>query len=182
MKDNRLVWVDLEMTGLDPERDVIIEIATIITDNDLSIIAQGPHHVIHQPDDILGTMIPEVELIHARSGLTNLVRSSHISLEQAACETREFIEEHCQRGNAPLCGNSIWKDREFIARYMPQITEYLHYRIVDVSSIKTLVQRWYPHNKKTSFKKPEVHRALDDVKASIEELKHYRNAFFICNP
>lgn len=179
MKDNRLVWVDLEMTGLDPERDVIIEIATIITDNDLNIVAQGPHYVIHQPDEILGRMIPEVELIHARSGLIELVQSSHISLEQAAHETREFIEQHCQKGNAPLCGNSVWKDREFIARYMPQITDFLHYRMVDVSSIKTLINRWYPNNKKTSFKKPEVHRALDDVKASIEELKHYRDAFFI---
>ena len=172
-----MVWVDLEMTGLDPATCVIVEIATIVTDSDLRVIAEGPCLVVHQPDEVLATMSDFVRELHTRSGLLERIRASTVPLEQAAAETLRFLEANCVKGTAPLCGNSVWKDRAFLERYMPEVVGFLHYRIVDVSTIKELVKRWYPAEHQVP-KKKEVHRALDDVRESIEELRWYRAKVF----
>jgi oligoribonuclease len=177
-KHDRLVWIDLEMTGLDADDHVILEIATIITDGDLDIIATGPSLVIHQPEDELAKMDAWCVKHHGESGLTKRVRESDISNEQAENETLAFIKEHVDEGKAPLCGNSIWQDRRFLAKHMPKLEGYLHYRIVDVSSIKELVRRWYPVEMQASIKRSS-HRALDDIKESINELRYYREHIFV---
>src|SRR5689334_4643465 len=141
---DRLVWIDLEMTGLDPAKCTILEIATIITDSNLDIVAEGPCLIVHQADDALAAMNDFVRELHTRSGLLDLVTASTTSLEEAETQTLHFLEQQCVRGTAPLCGNSVWKDRQFLEQYMPRITSYLHYRTVDVSTIKELVRRWYP--------------------------------------
>lgn len=174
-----LVWVDLEMTGLDPQRDVILEMATIITDNNLEIIAQGPEFVIHQPEEYLERMNDWVRKTHTASGLIEQVRASKISVTEAEQQTLDFIQQYCKKNTAPLCGNTVHQDRAFIRTYMRSIDEYLHYRIIDVSSVKELVRRWYPQNPKKDFVKPENHRALEDIKGSIVELAHYRMNFFV---
>ena len=179
MKQPRLVWIDLEMTGLDPTLDRIIEIATIITDNNLTIVAQGPSLVIQCEEALLNSMSCEVSALHKKSGLIEKVKESKITLAQAQQQTVDFLKKECNVGVSPLCGNSIWCDRAFLSRYMPEIPKLLHYRIIDVSSIKELVQRWYPDNSHARFEKKETHRALDDIKESIEELKQYRKYFFI---
>ena len=171
---NRLVWVDLEMTGLAPETCTIVEIATIVTDSNLSVIADGPDLVVHQPEEVLATMSDFVRDLHQRSGLLERIRASEVSLAQAAAETRTFVEAHCEKGTSPLCGNSVWKDRQFLERYMPDVASFLHYRIIDVSSLKELVRRWYPAPYQAPRKK-EVHRAKDDILESIEELRWYRS-------
>ena len=172
-----LVWIDLEMTGLNPSRDVILEIATIITDNQLNILAQGPELVIHHSDEVLEAMTPWVKDVHTRSGLVDAVKKSHVRLEQAEAETLEFVKQYVAPKTAPLCGNSIWMDRSFIRRYMTTLDDYLHYRMVDVTTVKILVHEWYKNI--PVFKKSENHRALEDIRESIEELRSYRERFFI---
>jgi oligoribonuclease len=176
-RTTRLFWIDLEMTGLDAERCAIVEIASLITDGDLSIVAEGPCLVIHQPEEVLEGMDDFVRQMHARSGLTERIRKSEVTLEQAEAETFAFLREHVDPKSTPLCGNSVWKDREFLSRYMPSVTNHLHYRIIDVSTIKELVRRWYPAGRHAP-KKQEAHRALDDIRESIEELRFYRKSVF----
>lgn len=168
------------MTGLDHTRDVIVEIATIITDDDLQIIAEGPDLVMHAPDDALAAMEPVVVDMHTRSGLLDAIRASTLTVDEAGARTLEFIVEHVPvPRSVPLCGNSIGTDRRFLARWLPAIEEHLHYRSVDVSSIKELVRRWYPAEIGAAPRKAGLHRALDDVRASIDELRFYRERFFV---
>lgn len=171
-----LVWIDLEMSGLDPDTCTILEIATIITDADLNIVAEGPDIVIHQPESVLNGMDEWCTKHHGASGLTDAVRSSTTSLTQAEALTLEFVSAHTKPGTSPLCGNSIWQDRRFISRYMKTLDAHLHYRMVDVSTIKELARRWYPEL--TAPEKSESHRALDDIRESIAELAHYRRSIF----
>lgn len=174
-----LVWMDLEMTGLDHTSDVIVEIATLITDDDLQIVAEGPDLVVHQPDDVLAAMNEVVTTMHTESGLLEAIRSSTITLEEAGQLTLDFIREHCpEAGTVPLCGNSIGTDRRFLAAYLPDIENYLHYRSVDVSTIKELVRRWYPKSQVLRPWKPNSHRALDDIRESVAELQRYREFVF----
>ena len=174
-----LVWMDLEMTGLDHTSEVIVEIATLITDDELNIVAEGPDLVVHQPEDVLARMDPFVVDMHTRSGLLELIRNSTVSLEDAGVETLAFIREHCPvERTVPLCGNSIGTDRRFLAAYLPAIEEYLHYRSVDVSSLKELVRRWYPDVLTQRGWKQGSHRALDDIRESIAELQLYRSLVF----
>lgn len=175
-RSDLLVWVDLEMTGLDPQTCVIVEIATIITDSDLEVVAEGPNLVVHQPAETLAGMDPFVVKMHERSGLLERIAASNISLEEAEEASLAFVKQHCAERSSPLCGNSIWKDRQFIERYMPRFDGHLHYRNIDVSSIKELVRRWYP--KEEAPGKKESHRALDDILESIAELRFYRSNVF----
>lgn len=171
--------MDLEMTGLDPTVDVIVEIATLITDDDLNIVAEGPDLVITQSERQLTAMDPFVVEMHTKSGLLTAIRASTITLEQAGAQTLEFIKQHLPEPRTiPLCGNSIGTDRRFLAKYLPEIENHLHYRSVDVSSIKELVKRWYPGLNISRPSKSGSHRALDDVRESIRELKFYRENVF----
>ena len=171
--------MDLEMTGLDPATEVIVEIATLITDDELNVIAEGPDLVISQPEAVLVAMDPFVVEMHTSSGLLTAIRESTITLDQAGAQTLEFIKKHISEPRSiPLCGNSIGTDRRFLARYLPEIENYLHYRSVDVSTIKELVKRWYPGLEITRPTKAGAHRALDDVQESIRELKFYRENVF----
>lgn len=176
---NNLVWIDCEMTGLYVESDVLLEIATIITDSNLNEIKQGPTFVIHQPETVLSSMDSWCRTHHAASGLTQAVRESTTTLEQAEQATLELVMTYCDPQTAVLAGNSVWQDRLFLLKYMPTLMHYMHYRLVDVSSIKELVKRWYPHDPRTDFKKPDNHRALEDIAWSVEELRHYRKNFFV---
>jgi len=173
---NALVWMDLEMTGLDPEYDRIIEIATIITDADLNIIAEGPVMAIHQSDTLLAGMDEWNTRTHGATGLTERVRQSTISEAEAEEVTLEFIREHCPRNRSPLCGNSICQDRRFLYRYMPGLEAWMHYRNLDVSVLKELARRWRPAVY-SGISKNNTHRALDDIRESIEELRYYRQEF-----
>lgn len=177
-RTKNLVWIDLEMTGLHPEKDVIVEIASIITDSQLTILEQGPHLIIHQPEQALALMDDWVRNTHTKSGLVDAVRASTISVAQAEQQTLEFIASLCDKGTPVLAGNSIWQDRNFLYKYMPSIVNYCHYRLIDISAIKELARRWYPEDKNKDFKKTDTHRALADIRESIEELKHYRTYFF----
>jgi len=175
-----LVWLDLEMTGLDPARDVILEIATLVTDDELAIVAEGPDLVVHQPDDVLRRMDAFVREMHQRSGLLEKVRTSTVSLEEAGAATLAFIRQHVpEPRTVPLAGNSIGTDRRFLAAYLPAIEEYLHYRCVDVSTIKELAKRWFPQAVKAGPTKAGAHRAMDDIRESVEELRYYRKAVFL---
>ena len=175
-----LVWMDLEMTGLDATRDVIVEIATIITDDELNIIAEGPDLVVHQSEEALAGMEPVVVNMHTRSGLLDAIRASTISLDDAGAATLAFIKEHVPAASTvPLCGNSIGMDRRFLTAYLPDIENWLHYRSIDVSSVKELVRRWYPQVKNDLPHKNGTHRALDDIRASIAELQFYRDRVFV---
>lgn len=176
MKSDRLTWMDLEMTGLDPEADEIIEIATIVTDYDLNIIASGPELIIHQPPERFEKMDDWNQQHHTKSGLWDAVVASKISLKEAEAQTLEFLQEHVKEGTSPLAGNSIWQDRRFLGAYMKKIDAHLHYRCVDVSSFKVLGMHWFP--KKAFEGKKGSHRALDDIKESIEELKFYKEHYF----
>lgn len=180
-RENRLVWMDLEMTGLDPERCTIVEIATLVTEEDLSLVAEGPCLVIHQDEAALAVMDPVVLEMHTRSGLLDRIRRSNVSLEEAERATLEFILAHCDAKTAPLCGNSIWKDRHFLERHMKSVAEAVHYRLIDVSTLKELVRRWYPPEFRAPRKK-EAHRALDDIRESIDELKWYRSRVMTVPP
>lgn len=171
-----LVWMDLEMTGLNPESDEIIEIASLVTDGQLNIIAEGPEIVIHQPPSRFQKMDEWNRNQHTKSGLWAKVLASQVTIADAEKQTLDFLREHTAPKVTPLCGNSIWQDRRFINRYMPAIDSFLHYRMVDVSSFKEMVQRWYP--KIGSVNKRESHRALDDIIESVEELKFYRDKVF----
>lgn len=176
-RQTNLIWIDLEMTGLDPERERIIEIATLVTDAELNIIAEGPNLVIHQEDALLDAMDEWCTRQHGQSGLTLQVRDSNISERQAELATLDFIKQHVDRGASPICGNSIGQDRRFLVPYMAELEAYFHYRNLDVSSIKELARRWRPDVLNGVTKKGS-HLALDDIKDSINELVHYRRHFF----
>lgn len=173
-----LVWMDLEMTGLDPERDRIIEIATLITDDALNVLAEGPNIAVHQPEEVLALMDSWNQRTHGASGLIDRVRASKIGEEEAQQMTLDFIKKWAKPRSAPLAGNSVHQDRRFLARYMQEIEAYLHYRIVDVSTIKELTQRWYPEEFAGRPPKGDAHLALGDIYASVEELRYYRSAVF----
>jgi len=175
-----LVWMDLEMTGLDHTRDQIVEIATIVTDDELRVIAEGPDLVIHAADAALDAMDPVVVEMHTKSGLLPAIKASTVTLEVAGQATFDFIRSHIPEAcTVPLCGNSIGTDRRFLASYLPEIENYLHYRSVDVSSVKELVKRWYPDITQALQRKSGTHRALDDIRSSIEELRWYRGQVFV---
>lgn len=176
MGNSKLVWIDLEMTGLDPDRDQIIEIATVVTESNLEIVANGPNIVIHCDLGRLEQMDEWNRTHHKKSNLWQHCIESEISVEAAERETIAFLEKHVSKGQSPLCGNSIWQDRRFLAKYMPLLNDFLHYRMVDVSTIKELVARWYPSMNK--YQKSDQHRALDDIQESIHELQHYRKVCF----
>jgi oligoribonuclease len=174
-----LIWMDLEMTGLDPDHDVIVEIATLATDDDLQIVAEGPDLVIHQHEGALGSMNDVVRTMHESSGLIEQIRASTTTLEAAGDATLAFIKEHApEPRTVPLCGNSIGTDRRFLARWLPDIESHLHYRSVDVSSIKELAKRWYPDAAAAAPSKGGSHRALDDIRESVDELRHFRTTVF----
>ena len=175
---DHIVWVDLEMTGLDINTCHIIEMACIITDKDLNVIAESEDIIIHQPDDIMDNMNEWCTQHHGESGLTKSVKESTISLAQAECQMLEFIKGHVSKGTCPLAGNSVHADRLFLNKYMPDFLSHLHYRIIDVSTVKELCRRWYPKEFTNAPTKKLAHRALDDIRESIEELKYYREHLF----
>jgi oligoribonuclease len=178
-----LVWLDMEMTGLDPDRERIIEVAMILTDGQLEEIATGPELVIHQPEEVLAAMDDWNKSHHGASGLIDRVRSSTISDAEAEQQMIAFINEHVPAKERPvLAGNSIHQDRRFIRRYMPQLEKRLHYRMVDVSTIKELARRWYPQVIAKQKQKKETHRALDDIRESLDELRFYKQHLFVPPP
>lgn len=168
-----LIWIDLEMTGLDPETDVIIEMATIVTDTELNVLAEGPVIAVHQSDERLAAMDEWNTRTHGESGLTQRVRDSKISQAEAEAQTIAFLEKWVPKGKSPICGNSIGQDRRFLYKYMPALEAYFHYRYLDVSTLKILAERWAP-GVKEGFVKTGTHQALDDIRESIAELKYYR--------
>ncbi len=176
-KKTNLVWIDLEMTGLDTFQDVIIEIATIVTDSQLNIIAEGPIIAIHQPDSVLDGMDEWNTRQHGKSGLTQRVRESGATVEEAESMTIEFLEQHVDAQVSPMCGISICQDRRFMARLMPKLEEFFHYRNLDVSTLKELGKRWAP-NETAGFTKESSHLAMDDIRDSINELVYYREHLF----
>ncbi len=173
-----MIWIDMEMSGLDPEKDVILEVATIITTGSLEIIAEGPDLVIHHDLELLKGMDDWNREHHGKSGLWNAVLDSTLSVDEAGRQTLEFITLHSQPRKSPLCGNSIWQDRRFISKYMKPVDQYLHYRMIDVSTVKELARRWHPGILDKKTKKKGNHRALDDIRESIEELKFYKENLF----
>ncbi len=174
-----LAWMDLEMTGLDPSRHRIVEIATLITDDDLTLVAEGPDLVLRAADADLASMDEVVREMHTRSGLLGAVVESRVSVEEAADATLDFLRRHIpEPRTVPLCGNSIGTDRRFLAAYMPAVESYLHYRSVDVSTVKELARRWYPEAFTAAPKKAGGHRAMDDIKESVDELRYYRESIF----
>jgi oligoribonuclease len=181
MLEDGLIWVDLEMTGLDPDRDVVIEIATIVTDAHLNVIAEGPVLAIHQVDAVLATMDEWNTRQHGQSGLTQRVRESRLDEEAVQDLTLEFLRRHVPPGKSPMCGNSICQDRRFMARRMPRLEAFFHYRNLDVSTVKELARRWRPDVLATVTKQGN-HLALDDIRDSIAELRHYREHFFRMTP
>ena len=174
---NHLVWIDLEMSGLDPERHVIVEIGSIVTDDRLEIVAKGPDIAINYSKNILSLMEEWSLKHHKLSGLLDRVKASPYNCRRAEQETIEFLSRYCQKGESPLCGNSVWQDRRFLIKYMPRLNEFLHYRNIDVSSIKELVRRWYPTL--PGFEKQNSHLALSDIRESIKELRYYRENAFV---
>lgn len=174
-----LAWMDLEMTGLDPSRHVIVEVATLITDDDLSVIAEGPDLVIHRQDEELASMDDFVRNMHTKSGLLESIKTSGTSEEDAREQTLAFLKEHIKEPKTvPLCGNSIGTDRRFLATHWNEIEEFLHYRSIDVSTVKELTRRWYPDMLEKAPEKNTTHRALDDIRESIAELAFYRQHIF----
>jgi oligoribonuclease len=171
-----LIWIDLEMTGLNPDTDLIIEIATVITDKDLNILAQGPVLAVHQPDAALAAMDDWNQKHHGESGLIDRVKASTINDAEAERLTIEFLKQWVPENTSPICGNSIGQDRRFLVRYMPKLEAYFHYRNIDVSTLKELAARWAPEVK-NGFNKESTHQALDDIIESIEELRYYREHF-----
>ena len=181
LRNEHLVWIDLEMTGLNPERDRIIEIATLITDRELEILAEGPVFAVRQPESALAAMDEWNQSVHTKTGLVDRVRASSISESDAEKLTLEFIKKHVAPKSSPLCGNSICQDRRFLYRYMPQIENYLHYRNLDVSTVKELAKFWRP-DVLDGIRKQSTHRALDDIRESIEELRYYRLHLIVSAP
>ncbi|MGR9099589.1 MAG: oligoribonuclease [Gammaproteobacteria bacterium] len=173
---SNLIWIDLEMTGLDPDKDLIIEIATVVTDKDLNILAEGPVLAVWQPEDALAGMDEWNQKHHGKSGLIDRVKTSSISLGEAETQTIAFLKHWVPKNKSPMCGNSICQDRRFLYRYMPELEQFFHYRNLDVSTLKELAARWAPEVKK-EFRKKSSHKALDDILESIEELRHYRERF-----
>jgi oligoribonuclease len=175
-QESNLIWIDLEMTGLDPEKEVIIEIATIVTDAELNTLAEGPSIVIHQPDSYLDAMDEWCTTQHGQSGLTQRVKDSTISCREAEILTLDFLKQYVPAGTSPICGNSIGQDRRFLVKYMPELEAFFHYRNLDVSTLKELAKRWRPEALE-GFEKKGTHLALDDIRDSIAELQHYRQTF-----
>ena len=175
-RGQRLVWIDLEMTGLDIEKESIIEIATIVTDGELNILAQGPNLAISVDEKLIDEMDEWNTTHHFGSGLIDRIRNDGVSLDYAEKETLDFLKKWVEPNTAPLCGNSVWNDRRFLEKEMPQIAEFLHYRMIDVSTIKELARRWYPGVEK--YHKKASHLALDDILESIEELNYFRTQVF----
>ncbi len=178
LRNDLLVWIDLEMTGLNPQYDVILEIAVVVTDNNLDIIAQGPDLIIHQPEEVMNSMQDYVKNMHTLSGLYAQVLSSKISTPDAQDQVLNFLKKYCMPGTALLCGNSVWMDKAFLSMYMPELYNFFHYRILDVSTLKELAKRWYPDQKLNITSKSESHRALEDILESLEEMKHYKKNIF----
>lgn len=176
-KSENLIWIDLEMTGLDPEKERIIEIATIVTDSRLNLLAEGPVFAIHQSDELLSAMDSWNTRQHNHSGLVKRVKESIINEAEAEALTLEFLRQYAQPGKSPMCGNSVYQDRRFLTRYMPELEKFFHYRLIDVSTLKELAARWAPRIY-SGLQKESKHLALDDVKESIEELKYYREKLF----
>jgi oligoribonuclease len=178
-----LAWLDLEMTGLDPTRHAIVEIATLVTDDDLALVAEGPDLVVHQPPGVLAAMDPPVRELHAASRLLPAIERSTVSLEEAGRRTLAFLREHLPgAGTTPLCGNSIGTDRRFLAAHLPDVDRHLHYRSIDVSTVKELARRWYPDVFARLPEKQGGHRALDDIRESVDELRWYRAHVFRSAP
>ena len=175
--DDRLVWIDLEMTGLDVERHRIVEVAVLVTDAQLEILADGLDLVVHQPPEVMAEMDDFVRKMHTKSGLLDEIERSSLTLDDAGTQAVEYIRQFVpEAATAPMCGNSIGVDRRFLDRYLPDLDRYLHYRSIDVSSIKELCRRWYPAVYKKRPGKAETHRALDDIRESVAELRYYREA------
>jgi oligoribonuclease len=179
--DDRLIWIDLEMTGLKPDEDTIIEIATVVTDRDLNVLAEGPELAIWQPEVALQRMDDWNQRQHGGSGLLQRVRASQVKLEDAERSTLQFLANHVTAGSSPMCGNSICQDRRFLARHMPELERFFHYRNLDVSTLKELARRWLPAVA-AGVIKDSTHRALADVHDSIAELRHYRAHMFVPTP
>ncbi len=175
--EQNLIWIDLEMTGLDPETHKIIEIATIVTDSELNILAEGPVFAVHQPESELAKMDEWCTTTHTKSGLVDRIRNDSVSEEEAIKQTITFLGKWVPKGKSPICGNSIGQDRRFLVKHMPELEEYFHYRYVDVSTIKELTRRWKPEIL-DGFSKKSSHLALDDIRESIAELKYYRETIF----
>ena len=175
-KSQRMVWIDLEMTGLDIEKESIIEIATVITDSELNIIAHGPNLAVSVSEELLAGMDEWNTTHHNQSGLVERIRHEGVSISEAQQQTLEFLKQWVNPKTAPLCGNSVWNDRRFLDKEMPLVADYLHYRMVDVSTIKELARRWYP--KVDKYRKKLSHLALDDILESIEELQYFRDKVF----
>ena len=176
--EKNLIWIDLEMTGLNPAQDLIIEIATVVTDSQLNLLAEGPALAINQPEDSLAAMDEWNTSQHGQSGLLQRVRNSEYSEADAENMTLEFLQEYVPAGVSPMCGNTICHDRRFLRRYMPRLEKYFHYRHLDVSTVKELVKRW-THTEEP-FDKESTHLALNDIRDSIDELRHYREQYFNC--
>ena len=178
ISDQNLIWVDLEMTGLNPDRDAVLEIATIVTDNELNTLAEGPVIAIHQSAALLDAMDEWNTSHHNSSGLVKRVRESSASEASASADTIAFLEQYVPHGASPMCGNSICQDRRFMARHMPELEAFFHYRNLDVSTLKILMQRWRPELEE-GFSKRGAHLALDDIRESIQELRYYRDSFLV---
>lgn len=174
---SEMVWIDLEMSGLDPEQHVIVEIASVVTDGDLNVVAEGPDIAIHYPEEVLANMDEWSRRHHQRSGLLKRMDTSTYTCARAEEETLTFLSPYVQKGDSPLCGNSICQDRRFLVKHMPQLEAHFHYRNIDVSSVKELVKRWYPGM--GAFQKKKEHLALSDIRESIQELRYYRRLVFI---
>ncbi len=177
-RDDLIVWMDLEMSGLDPERERILELAVLLTDSQLRIVAEGPELVLHQPEELLAGMDDWNREHHGASGLTERVRASGISEAQAEEQVLDFVRAHCTPRSAPLAGNSIWQDRRFLGRYMPRLEGYMHYRVIDVSTVKELARRWMPETLAAAPPKGDRHRAMADIRESIAELEYWRSVLF----
>ena len=173
--EKNLVWMDLEMSGLDPSRDVVLEVSVVITNENLDILEEGRDYIVYQDEGVFLRMDDWNQNQHTKSGLWSKVRESKLSIREVEHQVLDYIKQYTKKGKAILCGNSIWQDRRFIRKYMPELDSYLHYRMIDVSTVKELVKRWYGFE----FEKSKNnHRALEDILQSIEELKSYRQKFF----